>query len=184
MWTAHCWRQWSYCLGTVLLLIQSEICITFLGSSIILWSYLAYGQLKRCLFSMWTAWSPVFLILYLQVDALKISAGYDVLHYPESLSEIFLNQILSHFDYPEIQHLYKWAQFSWCSLIYFYLIFTATIPESEEKSGFLLSQLLADVVLGHRSFNSRSHVLLNHCSLSKHLACPPPCGRHRAVLVR
>lgn len=38
---------------------------------------------------MWTAWSPVFLILYLQVDALKINAGYDVLHYPESLSEFF-----------------------------------------------------------------------------------------------
>ena len=41
---------------------------------------------------MWTAWSLVFLILYLQVDALKINAGYDVLYYPESLSEFFKNK--------------------------------------------------------------------------------------------
>lgn len=61
--------------------MQPEICITFFGSSITLWSYLAYGQLKRCLFFMWTALSLIFLILYLPVDALKINAGYYVVRY-------------------------------------------------------------------------------------------------------
>lgn len=61
--------QWSYYLALVWM--QLEICITFFGSSITLWSYWAYGQLKCCLFIMWAVLIN-FSLFYLPVNPLKV----------------------------------------------------------------------------------------------------------------